>query len=80
VGNTVRTATNTALPPIKVGGYSDAIAITPDGKTAYVASDEGTVTPIRTTANTALPPIKMGHLPEIIAIATPPASPSDTRR
>jgi len=76
----IRTATNTALPPIQVAGHPSAMAITPDGKTAYVASDEGTVTPIRTTANTALPPIKMGHLPEIIAIATPPASPSDTRR
>ena len=34
----IATATNTAGPPIPVGGYPDAIAITPDGKTAYVAN------------------------------------------
>ena len=33
----IRTATNTALKSIKVGVHPDAIAITPDGKTAYVA-------------------------------------------
>ena len=33
----IRTATNTALPPIKAGRAPDVIAITPDGKTAYVA-------------------------------------------
>ena len=75
----IRTATNTALPPIKVGAIPVAIAITPDGKTAYVASDGGTVTPIRTATNTALPPIKVGHLPEIIAITTPSTSPGSTR-
>jgi DNA-binding beta-propeller fold protein YncE len=67
----IRTTTNTALPPIKVAGNPEAIAITPDGKTAYVASDEGTVTPIRTAANTALPPIKVGRLPLAIAITNP---------
>ena len=46
-----------------------AIAITPDGKTAYVANlDSGTVTPIRTATNTALPPIKAGRHPDAIAI------------
>jgi YVTN family beta-propeller protein len=64
----IRTATNTALAPIKVGGYGDAIAITPDGKTAYVASIPDTVTPIRTATNTALPPIKGGVSPEALAI------------
>ena len=33
----INTATNTALKPIKVGRSPVAIAITPDGKTAYVA-------------------------------------------
>src|SRR5215467_10300818 len=58
----IRTATNTALPPIKVGDYPQAIAITPDGKTAYVVNSgsyPGTVTPIRTATNTSLPPIKV---------------------
>ena len=41
-----------------------AIAITPDGKTAYVANfGSGTVTPIRTATNTALPPMKVGRHP-----------------
>ena len=67
----IRTATNTALPPIKAGGNADFIAITPDGKTAYVANyvyQQGTVTPIRTATNTALPPIKVGVDPGAIAI------------
>jgi DNA-binding beta-propeller fold protein YncE len=63
----IRTATNTALPTIKAGRHPDAIAITPDGKTAYVAGS-GTVTPIRTTTNTALPPIKTGRNPDAVAI------------
>jgi DNA-binding beta-propeller fold protein YncE len=47
----IATATNTADPQISVG-EADDIAITPDGKTAYVtrccADDGGTVTPITT--------------------------------
>src|SRR5262249_26237184 len=70
-----RTATNTPLPPIKAGPHPDAIAITPDGKTAYVANDvhAGTVTPIPTATNTPLPPIKTGHDTAAIAI-TPDAT------
>ena len=67
----IRTATNTALPPIKAGDNPDFIAITPDGKTVYVANyvyQRGTVTPIRTATNTALPPIKVGRTPAAIAI------------
>ena len=45
------------------------IAITPDGKTAYVANDgSGTVTPIATATNTAGPPITVGSDPYAIAI------------
>jgi YVTN family beta-propeller protein len=71
----IRTATNTALTPIKVASSPSAIAITPDGKTAYVANnDSGTVTPIRTATNTALAPIKAGRNPNAIAI-TPTGRP-----
>src|SRR5262249_56804877 len=66
-----RTATNTALPPINAGDNPDAIAITPHGKTVYVANyvyRGGTVTPIRTATKTALPPIKTGRSPAAIAI------------
>ena len=70
----IRTATSTALPPVKVGGTPCAIAVTPDGRTAYGAShglaagNAGTVTPIRTATSTALPPIRVGHAPCAIAI------------
>src|SRR5580693_4432391 len=53
----IRTATNTALRPITIGPawpFVITIAITPDSKTAYVASaDTDTVTPIRTATATA---------------------------
>ena len=50
----ITTATNTAGPPIPTGIYPDAIAITPDGKTAYVANAvSDTVTAIATATNTA---------------------------
>jgi DNA-binding beta-propeller fold protein YncE len=47
-----------------MGRVSRAIAITPDGQTAYVASRgnggrSGWVTPIWTASNTVLPPIKL---------------------
>ena len=42
----IATATNTAGKPIKVGAVPQAIAMTPDGKTAYVISGDGTATPI----------------------------------
>jgi DNA-binding beta-propeller fold protein YncE len=50
-----------------------AIAITPDGQTAYVVfgsgpSRPGFVTPIQTATNQTLSPIKVGYLPGTIAI------------
>ena len=68
----IRTATNTALTPIKVGGGPWTITITPDGKTAYVASlSSATVTPIRTATNTALTPVKVGHSAHYTITITP---------
>ena len=47
----ITTATNTAGTPITVARDPFAIAITPDGKTAYVANQvSGTVTPIAIAA------------------------------
>jgi YVTN family beta-propeller protein len=47
-----------------------AIAITPDGKTAYVANtNSGTVTPITTATNRAGKPIRVADGPGTIAIA-----------
>ena len=43
----ITTATNRPGKPITVGDWPEAIAITPDGKTVYVASiNSNTVTPI----------------------------------
>jgi DNA-binding beta-propeller fold protein YncE len=69
----IRTATNTALAPVKVRPHPDAIAITPDGTTAYAVStgesnNSGTVTPIRTATNMPLAPVKVGGDPVAIAI------------
>ena len=65
----IATATDTAGKPIRVGSSPSDIAITPDGKTAYVASGgAGTVTPIATATNTAGKPIRVGELPDDIAI------------
>jgi DNA-binding beta-propeller fold protein YncE len=62
----ISTATNTAGPPIKVAAESLSIAITPDGKTAYVVSSGSsglscTVTPISTGTDTPGPPIPLGY-------------------
>jgi YVTN family beta-propeller protein len=63
----IRTATNIAGKPIKVGTYPGAIAITPDGKTAYVLN-AASVTPVRTATGTALKKIKVGTQPSATAI------------
>jgi YVTN family beta-propeller protein len=64
----IRTATNTAGPPIPVGNQPFGIAITPNGKTAYVTGGTDSVTPIRTATNTPGPPITVGIGPTAIAI------------
>ncbi len=62
------TATDTPGKPIKVGKGITTIAITRDGKTAYVVSyASGKVTPINTGTNTAGMPIKVKN-PYLIAI------------
>src|SRR6185312_952446 len=65
----IATATNTPGPPIQVGSGPWAFAITPDGKTAYVASWQGgTVTPIATATSTAGAPIEVGEGAQAIVI------------
>ena len=61
----ISAATNKAGQPIPIRGGVGDIAISPDGTTAYVASDDflgaqaGTVTPIRTATNTPGTPIRI---------------------
>jgi hyaluronoglucosaminidase len=65
----LRTRTGRLGPPIRVGHDPVAMAITPDGRTVYVANEHsGTVTPIRTAAGAALRPIRVGRMPGAIAI------------
>jgi YVTN family beta-propeller protein len=49
----VSTATDRAGPPIKVADYPFAITFMPDGKIAYVLSEDDRLTPIMTATNTA---------------------------
>jgi YVTN family beta-propeller protein len=67
----IDTATNTASPTtIPVGAHPIAIAITPDGKTVYVANEgSNNVSVIDTATNTASPTtIPVGAHPNAIAI------------
>jgi DNA-binding beta-propeller fold protein YncE len=63
----INTATNTPGKPIPAGSGADQIAITPDGKTLYVA-DLHAVTPISTATNTPGKPIRVPAPAEEIAI------------
>jgi YVTN family beta-propeller protein len=54
------------LKPITVGDGPDAIAVSPDGRIAYVANDSNTVTPIRIAGNKALKPVKVGKQPSAL--------------
>ncbi len=64
----IATATNTPGTPIEVGEGAGAFVITPDGKTAYVTSNDDIVMPIATATNTPGPPIRVGDGPYAIAV------------
>lgn len=64
----ISTATNRVRRPIPGRYFPAGIAITPDGKTAYVPCyRSGIVTPISTATNTAEQPIKVGAGPVAVA-------------
>jgi len=76
----INTASNQALKAIRVGKGLLAVAITPDGKTAYIANPlSGTVTPISTATNKALKPITVGSVPDAIVI-TPDGKTADCNK
>jgi YVTN family beta-propeller protein len=68
----ISTATNTKGTPIPAGGdQPTGVGITPDGKTAYVASSGATVglvRPISIATNTPGTPISVGQEPEGFAV------------
>jgi DNA-binding beta-propeller fold protein YncE len=66
-------ATNRLGAHVPVGPWVDMLAVTPDGKTAYVASDgpgksPGTATPIDIATQTARAAIRVAAYPDAIAI------------
>jgi YVTN family beta-propeller protein len=61
-------ATKVAGTPIPVGDVPGSVAITPNGKTAYVSDVTGHVTPISLVTDTAESPIRVGSFPSAIAI------------
>jgi DNA-binding beta-propeller fold protein YncE len=68
LGHNLRPAGQQQSATVYVGGHSDTIAVTPDGKTAYVINDtSGTVIPISTATNTPGPPIHIGPPPGAVA-------------
>lgn len=65
----VATGTGQAGPPIRAGVRTEGIAITPNGRTAYVSSTQSdTVTPISTATGTAGQPIPVGEGPLTVAV------------
>jgi YVTN family beta-propeller protein len=56
----IDTATNTPGAPIPVGPSAGLIVMAPDGRTAYVTSDESIVVPIDTATGTPEAPIRVG--------------------
>jgi DNA-binding beta-propeller fold protein YncE len=67
----INTLTGKAGRPIKAGTGPEDIAITPDGKTAYVSCAGSTppvVVPIRTATNTAGTRIEVGINPRAIGV------------
>ena len=70
----INTITDKVGRTISVHRYAGVIAITPNGRTAYVASVSGNinrpgyVTPINTATNTADKPIMVGVQPQALAI------------
>src|SRR5262249_11881578 len=68
-------ATNKAETEINVGPFPFGVAITPDGKTAYVTNNNASVTPIEVATNKPGPEIKVGRRPFVVAI-TPDGTPA----
>src|SRR5215470_3724231 len=72
VGHTVTpVATATGRPgrPIPVGSFPDALAVTPNGRTLFAASETGnTVTPVNLPADRAGRPIQAGPNPQALVV------------
>jgi YVTN family beta-propeller protein len=65
--NTATAVRGTTIPA--AGPEPDALAVSPNGQTAYVADYYGYVTPIELSTGRSLAPIEVGTYPRAIAIA-----------
>lgn len=65
----VDTETGTAGTPVPLSGQPFDVAITPDGKTAYVAAAPSAVIPVDTATGAAGTPISVANAPRRIAIS-----------
>ncbi len=75
----ITTASGAVSPRITVGKFPNQVAITPDGKRAYVTNtSDGTVSVITTATGVVSTPIAVGKLPEGVAIC--PARSAHQRR
>jgi DNA-binding beta-propeller fold protein YncE len=72
IGHTVTpvvTATGRPGRPVPVGSFPDALAVTPDGRTLFAASQTGnTVTPVSLPAGRAGSPIRAGPNPQALVV------------
>jgi len=66
----VNVATGVAGPPILPGNSPWAIAITPNGKTAYLAGYDSAITPVDLATGRVGSPITVGTAPDAIAFAS----------
>ena len=66
----IDTASNMVVATVPVGTFPDGVAVTPDGKHAYVANDifPGTVSVIDTATNTVAATITVGNAPHGVAV------------
>ena len=57
--------------PLAVGHLAEAVAVTQDGTTAWVAGQDATLTPVDLTTGARGPSIYVGGRPEAIVIPPP---------
>ena len=73
-------ATNNTVATIQVGSLPDAVAITPDGKHAYVANiSSDNISVIDTTTNNVVATIPVGTRPVGVAVTPPDGKPLSWR-
>ena len=68
----IDTASNTVVATVPVGPFPVAVAVTPDGKHAYVANHSSTVPVIDTASNTVVATVPVGSGSSGVGIMPPP--------